>query len=151
MSRFHRPNIGSIGTVGLTAEHHTQALVDTFVYELRQQQPLHQTDREFLREYDAGEWALEDVIKALVGKLNRYSPKGYHFGVSESDPTDFGYWPDEEHGRNEGSVEAAERARAEETIAEQTAETLIMGQALAGDTDALYAVLAPTYRDDGLE
>lgn len=128
MARFNRPNIGSIGTQGYTTG---ASLVASFIGELRQQQPLHQRDKELLRAFDENKLASPLVgksIAVLVEALARYAPKGYHFGPSTSDPTDFGYWPDEEHGRNEGSVEAEQRREAEETIAEETAEQFIFGE-----------------------
>lgn len=130
MARFSRPNFGSI-SVGLTPDKHARALVDTFVYELRQQNPIHQTDRELLRTIEEAGTAFaveKSFIPELIHSLSRYAPKGYHFGPSDTDPTDFGYWPDESTERNEGSIETAERHRAEETIAAQTAEEQIAHQ-----------------------
>lgn len=128
MSRFQRPNIGSIGTAGYQTQ---RSLIDSFIGELRQQQPMHQTDRELLRSLDEQGTAFgkaPDTLPVLIHSLSRYAPKGYHFGPSDSDPTDFGYWPNEDTDRNEGSREIAERHRAEESIAADTAEQFIAQQ-----------------------
>lgn len=128
MSRFHRPNIGSIGTAGYRDD---KSLAQSFIGELRQQQPLHESDRSLLRKIDDFGTAFgypPDIIANLVHALSRYAPKGYHFGPSDSDPSDFGYWPDEEHDRNEGSLEAEQRRESEETIAAKTAERFIASE-----------------------
>lgn len=126
MSRFHRPNFGSIGTQGYTT---VASLIASFIGELRQQRPLHERHRVLLRDFDENrdfaEYAVDPAtLPALIHALSTYAPKGFHFGPSPSDSTDFGYWPDEDHGRNEGLLEAEQRREAEETIAVQTAESL---------------------------
>jgi hypothetical protein len=123
MSRFHRPNIGSIST-GLAPTKHPQALIDTFIYELRQQHPLHEIDRELLSSLDVGvAFDSITIIDRLVSALSNYAPKGYYFGPSASDSTDFGYWPIEDSsGRNAGSAEIQARQRAAVEVAEGIAE-----------------------------
>lgn len=128
MSRFHRPNIGSIGTQGYQTQ---RSLLDTLVSELSKQTPIHSKDKTLLAVIaNAGTaFAVEkSFIPLVVESLARYAPKGYHFGPSDSDSTDYGYWPDEAHGRNEGSIEAEQRREAEETISVQTAEEFIAHQ-----------------------
>lgn len=126
MSRFHRPNIGSIGTAGYKKD---ASLADTLLSELRQQTPIHAQDKELLRDIDSmSPHTHQFQVPALIHALSRYSPKGYHFGPSDSDPSDFGYWPDEDTDRNEGSAETAARHREEETIAAETAEQFIASQ-----------------------
>lgn len=129
MSRFHRPNIGSISS-GLSPTKSPSPLAETFIYELRQQRPLHERDRVLLASLDdateggrAQRIAHNKAIPVLIEALNRYAPKGYYFGPSESDPTDFGYWPSEESsGRNAGSAEISARQRTAVEVAEEIAE-----------------------------
>lgn len=127
MARFHRPNIGSIGTAGYRDAH---SLFGSLVGELRQQQPLHESDRTLLRDIDSlSPQAYAHTVPALIHALSRYAPKGYHFGPNDYDTSDFGYWPDESGGRNEGSREVTARHEVEETIAAETAEQFIASSA----------------------
>lgn len=125
MSRFHRPNLGSIST-GLVPSEHPYSLIGTFVYELLQQRPLHERDKALVAAVDSPQLdkkAAIALIPSLIEALNHHAPKGFYFGPSESDPTDFGFWPIEESsGRNAGSAEVKARQRAAVEIAEGIAE-----------------------------
>lgn len=92
MARFKRPNFGTVSTGTLKPED----LRESFLYELRQQRPLHDTSRALIRDLEAcpqsddtNEW---DVLQ-LMRELNLYAPVGYVFGAYATDQADFGYWP----------------------------------------------------------
>lgn len=137
MSRFKRANIGSIST-GLTPEGFPISLIQTFIAELHQQPDLHARDRALINGIELASAAdLIDTkvtrifIDKLVTALSGYAPKGYFFGPNPADPADFGYWPEESHGRNEGKVEAEERQLAQQDIALTTAEAYATQQRAA--------------------
>jgi hypothetical protein len=104
--RFHRSNIGSISTGTLR----NQDLIESFIYELQQQRPLHRSDRATIKRIEASikanggeldgyceqlpEHASEDV-NALIDALNEYAPHGFYFGSHPGDGADFGFWLEE--------------------------------------------------------
>jgi hypothetical protein len=94
MPRIKRPNYGSISTGVVKAS----ALIETFSYELRQQHPLHQEYQHLLAAIATNNRSpkpvpAEQIVARLISALNSYAPKGFYFGPSVTDSTDFGYWP----------------------------------------------------------
>lgn len=88
-----RPNFGTVSTGTLTASD----LRESFLFELRQQRPLHDTSRELIRELSGVDFKDEDVevsdVVRLIDELDKYAPSGFYFGPSLSDAADFGFWP----------------------------------------------------------
>lgn len=97
--KFRRPNIGSISTGTLKPED----LIETFVYELRQQRPLHREHRAILRSVEGNMRRMKSPayftteqprwdVDALIDALEAYAPEGFYFGSHPGDGADFGYW-----------------------------------------------------------
>lgn len=107
MKKLQRRNIGSVSHGTLRSED----LIDSFIYELRQQTPCHREHRKLIREVEAriaaherlsrrtpemesyfdSEDASEDV-QELCDALDSYAPSGFYFGTHPGDGSDFGFW-----------------------------------------------------------
>jgi hypothetical protein len=103
--KHKRINIGSVSHGTLRSED----LIDSFIYELRQQKPLSRQHRKLLREiekringsarmerlgfepYFESDDASEDVNE-LIDALECYAPTGFYFGAHPGDGSDFGFW-----------------------------------------------------------
>jgi hypothetical protein len=100
MARFHRANFGSISTGTLKNDD----LAESFIYELRQQRPLHRNHRKLIRSIELDQRNLgsrwDDVqgsedVNELMDALNEYAPHGFYFGSHPGDGADFGFWLEE--------------------------------------------------------
>lgn len=94
-----RPNFGTVSTGTLTASD----LRESFLFELRQQRPLHDTSRELIRQLEEVPLDIVHEVSELIKELDKYAPHEFYFGGSDADVTDVGYWPRRYagHGRDQ--------------------------------------------------
>ena len=107
MKQHKRQNIGSISHGTLINED----LIESFIYELRQQRPLSRQHRKVIRDVektmkDAGRlerlhaevlsWGdvadSSECVSELMDALDCYAPIGFYFGAHPGDGSDFGFW-----------------------------------------------------------
>jgi hypothetical protein len=107
MKRHKRQNIGSVSHGTMINED----LIESFIYELRQQKPLSREHRKIIREIEKamnqsarlerlhGEvLSWDDVaesssyVQELMDALDCYAPTGFYFGAHPGDGSDYGFW-----------------------------------------------------------
>jgi len=103
----NRINIGSVSHGTLLNEE----LIESFIYELRQQKPLSREHRKLIRDIqktmseaerverlhsEVLSWAdmaeSSAAVDELIDALNFYAPLGFYFGAHPGDGSDFGFW-----------------------------------------------------------